>query len=50
MTNFLHWHLWHTDDSLRLLELPSIITLHSRLVGDVFFHQAAPADPPALCA
>ncbi|MFF8431013.1 hypothetical protein ACF07Y_38950 [Streptomyces sp. NPDC016566] len=32
------------------LELPSgIVTLHSRLVGDVFFHPAAPA-APALCA
>ncbi|MEV4868542.1 hypothetical protein [Streptomyces syringium] len=35
------------------LELPTgIVTLHSRLVGDVFFHPAAPGAPavPALCA
>ncbi|MGX1886304.1 hypothetical protein [Streptomyces sp. NPDC055287] len=34
------------------LELPSgIVTLHSRLVGDVFFHPATiPANTPALCA
>ncbi|MFJ5951387.1 hypothetical protein [Streptomyces noursei] len=33
------------------LELPSgIVTLHSRLVGDVFFHPATPAAPQTLCA
>ncbi|CAL9677022.1 hypothetical protein SUDANB105_07998 [Streptomyces sp. enrichment culture] len=33
------------------LELPSgIVTLHSRLVGDVFFHPAIRAGAQALCA
>ncbi|MER6853771.1 hypothetical protein AB0A81_40265 [Streptomyces flaveolus] len=33
------------------LELPSgIVTLHSRAVGDMFFHPAAPTDNSALCA
>jgi hypothetical protein len=33
------------------LELPSgIVTLHSRLVGDVFFHPAIPAGAQALSA
>ncbi|MET7490186.1 hypothetical protein [Streptomyces sp. NPDC005538] len=46
----LAWQAARTRTVSVHLELPSgIVTLHSRLVGDVFFHPA-PATAPALCA
>lgn len=46
----LAWQAARTRTVSVHLELPSgIVTLHSRLVGDVFFHPA-PATVPALCA
>ncbi|MCX4681395.1 hypothetical protein OG413_40065 [Streptomyces sp. NBC_01433] len=46
------WQAARTRTASVHLELPSgIVTLHSQLVGDVFFHPAAvPAAPAALCA
>lgn len=47
----LAWQAARTRTISVHLELPSgIVTLHSRLVGDVFFHPAAPAGPQDLCA
>ncbi|MFD7861567.1 hypothetical protein [Streptomyces sp. NPDC059783] len=49
----LTWHITRTRTVSVHLELPTgIVTLHSRLIGDVFFHPAAAATPaaPVLCA
>lgn len=47
----LAWQAARTRTVTVHLELPSgIVTLHSRLVGDVFFHPAAPATPQTLCS
>ncbi|RNG30367.1 hypothetical protein EEJ42_10800 [Streptomyces botrytidirepellens] len=47
----LAWRIARASSVSVHLELPSgIVTLHSRHVGDVFFHPAGPAEAPALCA
>ncbi|MCX4681685.1 hypothetical protein OG413_41525 [Streptomyces sp. NBC_01433] len=47
----LAWQAARTRTVSVHLELPTgIVTLHSRLVGDVFFHPDTPGATPALCA